>query len=120
VIGDGENAKDSTEAGNNGVARPFTRRVGGGVLEVYNVIRCSDYPNNPNGISGGSHSISFNAIALFDDKIQQIANPAWSLTLWATGLTPQCSYGGSVPNQVILKYGPGAPTASGAVATQAP
>jgi hypothetical protein len=33
----------------------------GGVLEVYNVAQCSDYPNNPNGIAGWSHSISFNA-----------------------------------------------------------
>jgi hypothetical protein len=88
----------------------------GGVLEVYNVIQCSDYPNNPNGITGGSHSISFNALALFNDKIQQVANPAWSLTVEAAGLTPQCNYGGSVPKQVILNYGPGAPTPSGPIA----
>jgi hypothetical protein len=76
----------------------------GGVLEVYNIAKCSDYPNNPNGFTGGGHSISYNEIGLYNDKVQQIANPAWSVTLYANGLTPQCSYGGSVPRQVILNY----------------
>jgi hypothetical protein len=76
----------------------------GGVLEVYNIKQCSDYPNNPNGFNGGTHTISFDAIGLYNDKLQHIANPAWSLGNWAFGLTPQCSYGGSVPSQVILDY----------------
>ncbi|HTV31981.1 MAG TPA: hypothetical protein VME69_02605 [Methylocella sp.] len=76
----------------------------GGVLEVYNVKQCSDYPNNPNGFNGGGHAISFDEIGLYNDKLQRIANPAWSLNLWATKLTPQCSYGGSLPQQVILTY----------------
>lgn len=76
----------------------------GGVLEVYNITQCNDYPNPPNGVTGGSNAISFNEILLYNDKFQQITNPNWSLTNWAKGLTPQCSYGGSVPGQVILKF----------------
>jgi len=75
----------------------------GGVLEVYNVKQCSDYPNNPNGFTGGTHTISFNQILLYNWKGTQVT-PSWSLTHWANGLTPQCSYGGSVPQQVILNY----------------
>jgi hypothetical protein len=75
----------------------------GGVLEVYNIKQCSDYPNNPNGFSGGGHSISFNAIALYNYNFQQIANPNWTVTNFlAAGSTPQCSYGATVPTQVIL------------------
>jgi hypothetical protein len=81
----------------------------GGVLEVYNIAQCSDYPNNPTGFTGGGHSISFNEIALYTYKGKQAA-PAWTLNQWATGLTPQCNYNGTVPKQVILFYGPGAPT----------
>jgi hypothetical protein len=76
----------------------------GGVLEVYNIVQCTDYPNTPNGFPGGGHTISFNAIGLYNDKIQNIANPAWSITYWDKRGTPQCSYGGSVPKQVILDY----------------
>jgi hypothetical protein len=76
----------------------------GGVLEVYNIAQCSDFPNNPNGFTGGGHSISFDEIGLYSDKFTQIAAPAWSVTLWANGLTPQCSYGAGSPKQVILNY----------------
>jgi hypothetical protein len=76
----------------------------GGVLEVYSIARCSDYPNNPNGTVLGGHSISFNEIGLSDDNFKRIDSPAWSVTLWANGLTPQCNYGGSVPRQVVLRY----------------
>lgn len=76
----------------------------GGVLEVYNVAQCSDYPNNPNGFSGGTHTINFDAIGLYNWKLQQVVAPAWSFTKWAKGLTPQCGYRGTVPNQVVLDY----------------
>ncbi len=76
----------------------------GGVLEVYNLKQCGDYPNTPNGFNGGTHSISFNEIGLYNDKLQQITNPAWSITYWAKQSSPQCSYGASVPQQVILNY----------------
>jgi hypothetical protein len=73
----------------------------GGVLEVYNIARCTDYPSFG---YGAGDAISFNEIGLFNDRFAQIANPPWSLTNWAKGLTPQCGYGGSSPNQVLLTY----------------
>ena len=75
----------------------------GGVLEVYNIAQCSDYPNNPNGYNGGAYSISFNEIGLYDYNVTLIADPAWTKTLWATGVTPQCSYNGTIPQQVLLQ-----------------
>ncbi len=77
----------------------------GGVLEVYNVAQCSDYPNQPNGDTGGSNALTFGELLLYSDKFVQIAAPAWSFTNWVgTSATPQCSYGGSVPKQVILHF----------------
>jgi len=67
-----------------------------GALEVYNVSRCSDYP--PNG------SIAFYNLALYNDSYNKINNPGWSVSNWSSGLTPQCSYGGSTPEQVNLTY----------------
>jgi hypothetical protein len=74
----------------------------GGALEVYNVIQCTDYPSQ-DGYPGGN-AISFNEIGLYDNNFVQIANPNWSVSNVSGGLTPQCSYGGSLPNQVILTY----------------
>jgi len=74
----------------------------GGVLEVYNIVQCTDYPSN-NGYAG-SHAISFNEIGLYNSNFVQIANPSWSISNISGGLTPQCSYGGSLPQQVILTY----------------
>ena len=70
-----------------------------GALEVYNVNQCSDYP--PGG------SLTFD-VALYDYNLVQVSNPAWSITNWAKGLTPQCNYGGQVsPTRVTLTYGSG-------------
>lgn len=68
----------------------------GGVLEVYNIVQCGDYPSNG--------SISFYNQGLYNDQFVQIANPAWSVTNSSSGLTPQCNYGGSLPKQVDLTY----------------
>jgi len=76
----------------------------GGVLEVYNIAKCSDYPNNPNGFTGGTHTINFDALGLYNWKGQLVAAPAWTLNLWATGLTPQCNYNGSTPSSVTIDY----------------
>lgn len=73
----------------------------GGALEVYNISQCSDFPSN--GSYAGSHAISFNEIGLFNYKYEQIS-PSWKVTNSSGGLTPQCSYGGSIPKQVILTY----------------
>lgn len=74
----------------------------GGVLEVYNIVQCSDYPSNDGYY--GSHAISFNEVGLYDDAFSQIPNPQWTIHNISGGLTPQCSYGGSVPPQVILYF----------------
>jgi hypothetical protein len=68
-----------------------------GALEVYNIASCSDYPSN--------NSISFYDLALYDDNFTRIGGPGWSpVTNLSAGLTPQCGYGGSRPEQVDLAY----------------
>jgi hypothetical protein len=77
-----------------------------GVLEVYNIVQCGDYPSNG--------SISFYNLGLYDYRFIKIASPAWSVLNAAqiaqekgehfSGLTPQCGYGGSLPQQVTLTY----------------
>jgi len=68
-----------------------------GALEVYNLNQCSDYP--PNG------SLTFSHVALYDYNFDRISNPGWSFTNEASGLTPQCGYGGQVAAaQVTLDY----------------
>jgi len=68
----------------------------GGALEVYNVSQCSDYPSN------GALTLS---VALFDDNFDKVSDPGWEITLWAQGLTPQCSYGGSISGpKITLDY----------------
>ena len=68
-----------------------------GALEVYNLNQCSDYP--PNG------ALTFSDVALYDYNFDRIANPGWSITNEASGLTPQCGYGGQVAaTQVTLDY----------------
>jgi hypothetical protein len=71
----------------------------GGVLEVYNIAQCGDYP--PPDYAGG---IGFNNQSVLNDKFIPIASPAWKVTNLSSGLTPQCNYGGSLPKQVILTY----------------
>jgi hypothetical protein len=77
-----------------------------GVLEAYNIVQCGDYPS--------SGSISFYNLGLYDYRGIQIASPAWSVLDAAqlaqdkgepfSALTPQCGYGGSLPQQVNLTY----------------
>jgi hypothetical protein len=78
----------------------------GGVVEVYNLVHCTDYPSFYGGIS-------FNWLGLYDDNFDRIANPKWSIKL-SSGLTPQCGYSGSLPNQVILTFGSSFPSPSDA------
>jgi hypothetical protein len=68
----------------------------GGVLEVYNIAQCGDYPANG--------SINFYDQGLYNYKFVRIAKPAWKVTNLSSGLTPQCDYGGSLPEEVILNY----------------
>jgi len=55
-----------------------------GVLEVYNITQCSNYPTN--------RSISFYDLKLFDDKYDNIANPSWTAAA-SSKLNPECNYG---------------------------
>lgn len=76
----------------------------GGVLEVYNIVQCGDYPDGlADAYSGAGPEINFFNIGLFNDKFAKIASPAWKIGT-ASGLTPACSYGGSLPKQVTLTY----------------
>ena len=69
----------------------------GGVLEVYNIANCGDYP-------GGGGSLAFYEQGLFTDKFIQIPKPAWKVNNVSGGLTPQCSYGGTLPEEVVLTF----------------
>lgn len=67
-----------------------------GALEVYNIAQCANYPSNG--------AISFYNVGLFNDSFALIPNPGWAVVNASSGLTPQCGYGGSLPQQVSLYY----------------
>jgi hypothetical protein len=71
----------------------------GGVLEVYNIVQCGDYP--PPDYAGG---IGFFNQSVLNAKFQVLPSPVWTVTNSSSGLTPQCNYGGSLPKQVILTF----------------
>jgi hypothetical protein len=73
----------------------------GGVLEVYNITQCSDYPAAEESGVGGE--IGFHDHIVLNNKYVKIT-PSWIVSNISGGLTPQCSYGGSTPKQVILTY----------------
>jgi hypothetical protein len=76
----------------------------GGVLEVYNIVQCGDYPNGlADAYTGAGPSIHFYNQGLYNAKYVKVAAPAWTIST-ASGLTPSCSYGGSLPKEVILTY----------------
>ena len=68
---------------------------------MYNITQCSDYPAGEE--SGYSGAIGFHDQVILNNKYVQIT-PAWTVTNLSSGLTPQCSYGGSVRKQVFLTY----------------
>lgn len=69
----------------------------GGALEVYNVSQCADYPSNG--------AFSFINLELYNDSFVEYSNPGWTYSNLSSGLTPQCSYGGTVSAaEVTLKY----------------
>jgi len=73
----------------------------GGVMEVYAITQCSDYPATEESGIGGQ--IGFYDQLVENDKYVKIT-PAWTISNVSGGLTPQCSYGGSTPRQVTLTY----------------
>jgi hypothetical protein len=58
----------------------------GGALEVYEIVKCTDYPPN--------NETAFTNLALYDNNFQQYSDPGWVFFSYYAGLTPQCSYGG--------------------------
>jgi hypothetical protein len=66
-----------------GLAFPWAQA---GVLEVYNIYQCSDFP--PDG------SIEFSNVTLYDYNFKRIANPGWAPMYWVEqGVTqPWCNY----------------------------
>lgn len=69
----------------------------GGALEVYEIVRCSDYPPNK--------STSFSNLALYDYNFSKYSDPGWVLFNYSAGLTPQCTYGGKMTTtKVTLDY----------------
>ena len=73
----------------------------GGVLEVYYITHCGDYPGKE--VSGNSGSFSFYNQSLLNDS-HVFVTPAWTVSNVSGGLSPQCNYGGSLPKQVILNF----------------
>ncbi len=74
----------------------------GGVLEIYNVVQCLDYP--PNG------SLVMTSL-LYDTNLNQVSNPIWtdSVNLPSTA-QPQCNYGvTTTPTKTTLTFGTGEP-----------
>jgi hypothetical protein len=57
--------------------------VFGGVLEVYNVSTCGEYPSGP---------ITFHDIQVYDRNNNRVANPPWQGSD-TSGIDPQCNYG---------------------------
>ena len=55
----------------------------GGVMEVYNVVQCADYPAN----SGVTYNVK-----LYDDNLTLISSPAWTKSPASTHITPSCSF----------------------------
>jgi len=76
----------------------------GGVLEVYGIKQCGDFPNGPaDGYRGGGPELNFYNQGLYTDRLAFINTPKWSMST-TSGLSPSCGYGGTVPQQVILTY----------------
>jgi len=73
----------------------------GGVMEVYNITQCSDYPAAEESSYGGI--ITFHNQQVLNRNYEQIS-PAWTVTNVSGGQSPQCNYGGSIPKQVNLTY----------------
>jgi len=65
----------------------------GGVLEVYEIVKCSDYPPNK--------STAFSNLALYDYNFDNYPSPGWVFFNYYTGLTPQCTYGGKMATTTV-------------------
>jgi hypothetical protein len=99
TINDLENGGSSEFKFASDPSSPIFNWAFAGVLEVYNIQQCSDFP--PNG------SISFNNIQL-ESNVMVIQSPTWAINNFLpVGSTPQCSYSGQTGQaQVILTWAP--------------
>lgn len=69
----------------------------GGALEVYEIVKCSDYPPNK--------SATFYNLSLYDQNFKRYHDPGWFLYNFSGGLAPQCNYGGTMDlTSVTLTY----------------
>jgi len=103
VIWDLTNGKFSQLVDTSNFGQTFNWAFGG-VLEVYNIAQCGDYPNpRASGYTGGGAQIDFYNQGLYNNKFDWISKPKWELGV-ASGLSPSCGYGGSEPQEVILTY----------------
>jgi hypothetical protein len=69
-----------------------------GVLEVYSIVKCGDYP------PGGGLKIS--NVQLYDDNFKIVSSPDWSIDFEDPTGSPQCSYGVTpAATSVVLDYG---------------
>jgi len=66
-----------------------------GVLEVYAISKCSDYPPN--------RSIKFSKVALYDYNFKRITNPGWTPEYWVTKgkTTPWCNYDATTTSTTV-------------------
>ena len=69
-----------------------------GVLEVYNIYQCSDFP--PDG------SITFSNVILYDKTFRQITHPGWSPKYWVQQgvTTPWCDYAVTATDTTATLY----------------
>ena len=69
----------------------------GGVLEVYNVAQCDDFPPEK--------YVNFYP-TLYDNNFNIVTDPVWSLNDWVSGQTPDCNYGGQTSaGEVTVAFG---------------
>jgi len=98
-----QTTSQSTELTNTPAEGQVFNWAQGGVLEVYYVNQCLDYPPNA--------SIEFNT-SLYDSNFNLISNPGWQneLVFPSTG-QPQCDYGVTTSgSQTTLTYGTTSPS----------
>jgi hypothetical protein len=86
VITDDVTSHQQTELVNTSSFKQTFNWAFSNVLEVYNVVKCSDLPPN--------NALTVSDIALYTDGFVQIKNPAWFVSV--ANVTPKCDYGGFV------------------------
>ncbi len=97
---DDQNGNFSELAGTGNYGQTFNWAFGG-VMEVYYITQCNDYPGAEGSNYGGA--LGFHNQIVLNYEYAAIT-PAWGIHNVSSGLSPQCNYGGSLPKQVTLTY----------------